>query len=78
MCYILSPFYNTVRHMIHFFVSVDVRVPFFFEFVWQGLMYILLQLVVVCVILPVFLVALLVIFGKLLYVFDTFKNLTSF
>ncbi|XP_046390511.1 ATP-binding cassette sub-family C member 5-like [Ischnura elegans] len=38
--------------------EMDVRVPFFFEFVWQGLMYVITQLVLVCFIFPVFSIAL--------------------
>ncbi|GLH12006.1 Multidrug resistance-associated protein 5 [Gryllus bimaculatus] len=34
--------------------ELDVRVPFFFEFVWQGLMFVITQMVLVCVIFPIF------------------------
>ncbi|KAG8233856.1 hypothetical protein J437_LFUL006879 [Ladona fulva] len=38
--------------------ELDVRVPFFFEFVWQGLMFVITQLVLVCFIFPIFVIAL--------------------
>jgi hypothetical protein len=43
---------------------VDVRVPFFFEFVWQGLMFVITQMLLVCVIFPVFSAAMIVATGQ--------------
>ncbi|XP_033609843.1 multidrug resistance-associated protein 5 isoform X2 [Cryptotermes secundus] len=40
--------------------ELDVRVPFFFEFVWQGLMFVITQMLLVCVIFPVFSAAMIV------------------
>jgi hypothetical protein len=44
---------------------VDVRVPFFFEFVWQGLMFVITQMLLVCVIFPIFSAAMIVATGQL-------------
>lgn len=38
--------------------------PFFFEFVWQGLMFVITQMLLVCVIFPVFSAALIVATGQ--------------
>lgn len=43
--------------------------PFFFEFVWQGLMFVITQMLLVCVIFPVFSAAMLIATGQLLIQF---------
>ncbi|KAJ4445532.1 hypothetical protein ANN_12212 [Periplaneta americana] len=40
--------------------ELDVRVPFFFEFVCQGLMFVITQMLLVCVIFPIFSAAMIV------------------
>lgn len=38
--------------------ELDVRIPFFFEFVWQGLMFCITQMLLICFIFPIFSIAL--------------------
>lgn len=40
--------------------ELDVRIPFFIEFVWQGLMFCITQMVLICFIFPIFSIALII------------------
>ncbi|XP_046999518.1 ATP-binding cassette sub-family C member 5-like isoform X1 [Schistocerca americana] len=47
--------------------ELDVRVPFFFEFVWQGLMFVITQMFLVCFIFPIFSIAMAVATGLFIF-----------
>lgn len=53
--------------------ELDVRVPFFFEFVWQGLMFVVTQMLLVCIIFPVFSAAMVIATG-LFVLLDVWLN----
>ncbi|XP_071446503.1 ATP-binding cassette sub-family C member 5-like isoform X2 [Hetaerina americana] len=59
----VTPPGKILQHFSRDMDEVDVRLPFFFEFVWQGLMFVITQLVLVCFIFPVFSIALFVVAG---------------
>lgn len=53
--------------------ELDVRVPFFFEFVCQGLMFVITQMLLVCVIFPVFSAAMVIATGVFMFL-DVWLN----